>query len=403
MNRRDFLALTSSAAAAGYFVDARHAHANAQPEPAATPSPWTAPFDSAPCLQNPTATSMNVTFAVNALCTAWVEFGTGGELDQRADGARHGLLPLNNRVHTFSLRGLTPGTRYRYRVVARPIVFKNAYSITPGEAVRSPVYTFTTPDNGAGGAARFSIINDTHEKADTLGAMTSLLATHPADLHFWNGDIFDDIRSDDQLVAQILRPVNAPYATEVPMCFVAGNHDVRGAHARHLERFAPTSDGLRCYALRQGPVAFVVLDTGEDKPDDHQVYGGLNAFASYRRTQAVWLADVTASAPWRDAKFRVAVMHIPLWGDSCSEDSRAQWHTLLEQGRTDLVINGHVHKHLYTPGGAGAPHRYSQLVGGGPKLDAATFIHGTADTGSLSVRVLNAKGEELASHVFTPS
>lgn len=401
MNRRDFIALTSAAAAAGFFVDARRAAA--QPEPTPTPRPWAAPFDSAPCLQNPTGTSVNVTFAVSALCNAWVEFGTGDEPDQRADGARHGLLPLNDRVHTFSLRGLTPGTRYRYRVVARPIIFKNAYSITPGDEVRSPLYAFTTPDHGAGATARFSIINDTHEKPDTLLAMTALLAKHPADLHFWNGDIFDDIRSDEQLVAQILRPANAPYAAEVPMCFVAGNHDVRGVHARHLDRFAPTSDGLRSYALRQGPVAFVVLDTGEDKPDDHKVYGGLNAFANYRRTQSRWLAEVTSSAPWRDAKFRIAVMHIPLWGDSCSEDSRAQWHALLDQTGTDLVINGHVHKHLYTPGGPGTEHRYAQLVGGGPALGAATFIHGVADTSSLTVRVLNATGDEIASHSFAPS
>lgn len=407
MKRRDFLRLSSAAAAAGFFIDPDHAQAQPsasapdnQPDPTRA---WSSPFDSAPCLQNPTATAINVTFAVDTLCTAWIEYGTGETLDQRADGSRHGLLPLNARVHTFQLRGLAPGTRYRYRVVARPIAFKNAYSITPGEQAASPVYTFTTPDNGAGTSARVSFINDTHEKPDTLAAMTGLLASTPADLHFWNGDIFDDIRSDDQLAAQILRPASAPFAATTPMCFVAGNHDVRGVHARHLDRFAPTLDGLRYCTIRQGPLAIVVLDTGEDKADSHSVYGGLNDFGRYRRTQARFLGEVTNSPAWQTAAFRLAVMHIPLWGDASSEDARGQWHSLLDQGRTDLVINGHVHKHLYTPGGTDAGHRYAQLVGGGPKLDAATFIHVTADPGSLNVRVLNANGAEIAAHTLKPA
>lgn len=408
MHRRDFLTFSSAAAAAGFMLDPREAFASLQPPaPAAQPQPapatslaWAAPFDSPPCVQNATPTSVNFTVAVRAITTAWVEWGLGDKLDQRADGALHGMMPLNGRSHTFRLTGLKPGTRYSYRVAARVIDFKGPYKITAHPEARSPVYTFTTPDGGAGGKARFSIINDTHEKADTLSAMTGLLAKTPADLNFWNGDIFNDVKHDNQLVDQVLRPVNSLYSTSTPMQFVAGNHDVRGIHARNLDRFAPPPEGLRYYALRQGPVAFIVLDTGEDKPDDHQVYAGLNGFAAYRQTQAQWLAGAIKSPEWRSAPFRVAVLHIPLWNDGASLDSRAKWHSLLQEGRTDLTISGHIHRYSYTP--PDTTHRYAQLVGGGPALESATFIHGAADSRSLSIRVLDHTGKEIGSHDLKP-
>src|SRR5262245_23826048 len=106
MNRRDFLALSSAATAAGYLLDPREAAAAfqppASPSPAAPPLAWAAPFDSAPCVQNPTPTSVSITTAVNTISTAWVEYGElPDKLDRRIDGARHGLLLLNGRVHTF--------------------------------------------------------------------------------------------------------------------------------------------------------------------------------------------------------------------------------------------------------------------------------------------------------------
>jgi hypothetical protein len=401
MDRRDFLAFTSAAAAAGLFIDPRESVAGLQP-PAALPklasSPWPAPFDSPPVLQNPGHDGVTVTVAVNAPCTAWVEYGLTEKLDQRADGARHGMVPFSGRVHSIRLSGLKPGARYHYRVAACPIDFAGPYKITRGEPVFSEEHTFATPDGGRGTAASFSLINDTHETINTLTAMTGLLGRHPANLRFWNGDIFNDVRTDQQIVEQVLRPVGAAYAADTPWCMVSGNHDVRGVNARSLERFIPAE--RRYYALRHGPVAFVVLDTGEDKPDDHKVYAGLNAFSGYRQQQAEWLKGAMSDPLWRDAPFRVAVLHIPLWGGGASDDSRNRWHALLNDGRTDLAISGHIHKYSFDGPDAAVGRRYSQLVGGGPALETATFIHATADTRTLTACVMDHTGKQLAEHGF---
>jgi len=371
-----------------------------KPAPPATAKarPWPAPFDSAPVLQSPAPDAMTVTVAVNAISTAWVEYGTTESLGSRADDSRHGLLPLSGRVHRIRLTGLAPRTRYFYRVMVCPIDFRSAYKISRSKPVAGGVRSFTTLDNGLGGAASFAVINDTHETPETLTGVTSLLSRRPSDLTFWNGDIFNDVRSDDQIVGQIMRPADSEYAAQTPLCFVSGNHDVRGIHARSLDRFVEVPDNRRYYMLRQGPVAFVVLDTGEDKPDDHGVYAGLNDFARYRQEQQRWLEEAIKADAWRSAAFRVAILHIPLWGKAASEDSRRKWAGALAEGNLDVVINGHVHEYKHTPPGISNP--YAQLVGGGPKPESATVIRGEADEKRMALLVYDLVNKEIGNFEF---
>src|SRR5690625_6686979 len=58
------------------------------------------------------------------------------------------------------------------------------------------------------------------------------------------------------------------------------NHDVRGKDSQFLEDYLTGPDGLYHYGFRQGPLASIVLDSGEDKPDDNEEYGGLANFSA---------------------------------------------------------------------------------------------------------------------------
>ncbi len=50
---------------------------------------------------------------------------------------------------------------------------------------------------------------------------------------------------------------------------------------------APTAYGAGryCFVKRIGPLAIVCLDTGEDKPDSRDVWGGMAAYEPYREAQ----------------------------------------------------------------------------------------------------------------------
>lgn len=399
MKRREFLQRSSLSAILAGTGGAASALAAEPPVTSAFA------FASPPVLQNPAPDGMTVVWAVNGLATGWVEYGETEALGQRSDGGVQGLMLLDDRVLKIRLTGLRPGTKYFYRAHACPIAFKNAYSIRRGEPIATPVSQFTTIDPAAR-TTSFSIINDTHEVPETLQRLGALLRANPAESLFWNGDIFNDIRSEQQIAEQVLAPGGQAFASAMPLLPVRGNHDVRGAQARLLDRYFDLPSGLWYYTLRQGPVAFVVLDTGEDKPDDAPVYAGLNDFARYRTAQQQWLRQAILRPEFRTAPYRVALMHIPLlWKDYAQtgwfcDDGKAKWHELLVQAKIDLIISGHTHEVGWLPAGGETP--YAQLVGGGPKPGAATLIQGHADEREMRITMQNLEGKALESHSFSP-
>lgn len=359
----------------------------------------------APVVQAPTGTEATIAWGVNDTSTGWVEYGETEALGHVAHGDDEGLCALDATVHKVRLAGLRPGTRYFYRTVSVPIAFLGPYDIRRGRPFESRVFTFSTGDEGRGDEVSFSVINDTHERTETVQALFARMAAQPSALTFWNGDMFDDINSHEQLAAQLLAPANMPYAAETPVYFVRGNHDVRGVEARALARFVDVPAGHWFYSFRQGPVAFIVLDTGEDKPDDHPAYAGLGAFDAYRTRQAAWLADELRKAHVRTARFRVVVAHIPLYSARPTQahggaDARAKWHDHLVAGGVDLLITGHTHRHAWMAPEASRP--FGQLTGGGPQLDGATLIQGRATADALHMVMQTPAGVPIWEHTIRP-
>lgn len=356
----------------------------------------------APVVQCASPTSVTVAWSVNDTSTGWVEYGETEALGQVARPDGGGLHPLDAVVHKVRIDGLRPGTRYHYRTVSVPIAFLGPYDIRRGRPFESASYQFVTADGGAGDRVRFAVINDTHERHDTVQALCRRLEATPSDLLFWNGDMFDDIRSQRQLAEQLLYPSDLAYASSVPVYFARGNHDVRGAEARALDRFTATPDGRYYYTVRQGPVAFIVLDTGEDKPDDHPAYAGLGSFDAYRSAQAAWLEATLRQDEIRTAPFRVVVAHIPLYSTRPAQphggaDARAKWHDALVRGQVDLLITGHTHRYAWLPADEQRP--FAQLTGGGPQIETATLIEAEAGTHRLDVVMRTLDGQAVGEYV----
>lgn len=354
-------------------------------------------FLSDPVLTNPSSDSVSVLWATSAPATGWVEYGETEKLGAKAGGDDQGLLPYDERAFKVRVSGLKPGTKYFYRIHAVRVDFRGPYDIrrSKTEAVESKVFSFTTPASDAK-EVRFTVWNDTHENADTLKKLHEAHAKEPGDFLLWNGDQTNDITTEERMVDQFLRAGGQPFAATVPYQYVRGNHDVRGPGARHLSRFTDVP-GAYYYTFRRGPLGALVLDTGEDKPDDHPVYGGLNGFAAFRSKQAEWLAKAIESPEFKDAKFKVLFCHIPLYwireketGTFCG-DGRKKWHDLLVKAGVQLVISGHTHEPAWMPAEKGRP--YGQLIAGGPKPTAATYIRGHATADGMTVTQYKLSGE----------
>jgi hypothetical protein len=253
------------------------------------------------------------------------------------------------------------------------------------------------------------MMNDTHQTAVTLEKLTAKLAELQADYTFWNGDLMNDYHSDTQVVENIARPGNMPFAAEKPLLFVRGNHDYRGAWAKNIPRILTPwlhadlkyRNLAYNFAFRQGPVAFLSLDTGEDKPDAHPVFSGMIQCEPNHVLQTEWLAETLKRPEIVSAPYLIAFCHIPLHNPNPKanpgttlEGSAAysgnglnNWGPLLHNAGVQAVVSAHQHVYRHSPAEEGRG--WAQIVGGGPQLKNATLIHGKADKEKLTVTAYN--------------
>ncbi len=395
MNRKEFLQTAALGTVLGGGLLAQEAVADVEPVEKSLQ------FTSAPVLTNVGDDGVTVLIGVNGASAVQVHYGDSPQLGQVAYGAAGGLRSYGERVHKVRLSGLKPGTKYWYRVEVQGVKFHNAYKIERGALLTTEAREFTTLDS-QGERCRFVIWNDTHDRADTLASFHAATETFQPDFLVWNGDISNDISREEQFTTLFLSPgKQLAYAERTPLMLVRGNHDLRGAAARFLPNYSDTPHGEPFYSFRQGPVAFLVLDTGEDKPDDHPVYAGLNDFVAFRALQAKWLAQEVEKPEIKSAKTRVVCCHIPLaWkkpeqtGWWCPDGAR-QWHDLLVKAGVSLVISGHTHEWAHLPPTADRP--YHQLIGGGPALKDATITTGDFIKDKLQVTLKSlSDGKQLA-------
>ncbi|MEN6426132.1 MAG: FN3 domain-containing metallophosphoesterase family protein [Phycisphaerales bacterium] len=304
-----------------------------------------------PYLQAVTESSATVVWFTNKNCVSRVEYAPADAPSdsnevKTAVASHHGLVDANVMVHRVSLTGLKPGVEYRYRVVSREIVKFDPYEITFGDAIMEGPYRVQTWDPQKEGFS-FCVVNDIHENAGRLDCLLNQVPLDTIDMVFLNGDMIDHWSRENQPFDGFLDLCVRRFARETPLVYVRGNHETRGARARDLIDSFPTPGGRYYYAFRHGPVSFLVLDTGEDKPDSNKEYSGLVDFDAYRAEQTQWLGRIVQDEWFRTARYRVVLMHMPP-----STDARAYgasqvhtlWSPILNEARIDLVLCGHTHR-----------------------------------------------------------
>jgi acid phosphatase type 7 len=309
-----------------------------------------------PFLQAPAETGITVSWATSRKCVSWVEYRP--EASQRwltNLPAHHGLVDADVTVHNVRLAGLSPGGRYRYRAVSRELVAFKPNNVIFGPTVASPEHAFTAFDARQESTA-FVVLNDRHEKVGPFAASLASVSWSNVDLVFLNGDMVNSVKDEAQVYRCLVDPCVESFAARSPLVYVRGNHDTRGGFARHLLNYFPTESGRYYYTLRQGPVTFLVLDGGEDKADDNVEYSGLVDFEPYLRRQVEWLTRQIEEPAFREAPFRVCVMHIPPNPTPNAKFIRPHWLQenvvpLLNRGRVDLLICGHRHHYALQAAG----------------------------------------------------
>lgn len=178
-----------------------------------------------------------------------------------------------------------------------------------------------------------------------------------------------------------------------------GNHELRGPAALSLACFTGAPADRYHYGFRSGPLAALVMDTGDDKPDADPYYCGLAAYEPMQEEQGEWLKTVVREPWFRDAPHKVLFCHIPLWfahprlpnnSFAGHRHCRKHWAPTLIDAGVKLIVSGHTHDYVWMPAKEGQP--IAQLVGGSPDPKSATFIHGTATNDALTLQMTKLDG-----------
>lgn len=340
-------------------------------------------FAEGPYLVATGETTATIVWFTDTPSHAKVLYGPEGDLSEIAEPQVDGLVPVGTR-HVVFLEGLSPGTTYSYEAVATRVVKLKAYWPDKGLDVRSGPHRFTTLDR-SNPSVSFSVVTDTHEDTERIGRLNEAIDWESTEFLVHLGDAFHWIETEEHVFRAWLRPTLDGLGQDKSLIFVRGNHEMRGPFARRFADYVPTPEGRFYYARDAGPVHLMVLDTGEDKADDTNVYAELNQTAPYRAEELAWFRDhVKTNARLGGAPFRVLLMHAPDWG--WLADGPGPWVETANGAGVDLVIAGHRHRFSHTPPGPGVEHDYHLLVLG---QDQVAQVRATVEELTVVVRGLD--------------
>ena len=350
-------------------------------------------FRMKPYLQNPVGNGITVMWETTVPAYCWVEYGTDTTQLKRARTIVDGQVVCNNYLHKIRIDGRQPGQKYYYRVCSQEILLYQAYKKVFGNTAQSAFSEFTLPATDTDSFTAV-VFNDLHQHTQTFRALCQQIKNVNYDFVVFNGDCVDDPVDHNQATSFISELTEGVCGDRIPTFFMRGNHEIRNAYSIGL-RDHYDYVGDRTYgSFNWGDTRIVMLDCGEDKPDDHWVYYGLNDFTQLRNEQVDFLKKELSSKEFKKAGKRVLIHHIPLYGNDGKNLCANLWTKLLEKAPFNISLNAHTHKYAYHPKGE-LGNNYPVIIGGGYKMDGATVMILEKKKDELRVKVLNAKGKIL--------
>lgn len=351
-----------------------------------------------PYLQNMGPDEVTVVWLSDKPSVGWVELapddGSNFYATERPRffDAKNGVKNTST-IHTVKLKGLNPGTNYRYRVFAQEVLSHIGHKIVYGDYAATNVYSkkplvFKTSDP-ANQTISFAMVNDIHGNNGLLENLVSKCDLKKTDFIIFNGDMVSVFNEENHIFNGFMDKATALFASEIPMYYTRGNHETRGAFATEFQRyFSPKEENIY-YTFRQGPVCFVILDTGEDKPDSDIEYAGITVYDEYRSEQAEWLRQILNSKEYKEAPFKVIVAHIPpIGGWHGNLEVENKFMPLLRDAKPDLMLCGHLHRFVHQKATAETP--FPIIVNSNTAV-----LKAVANSEELDVQVIDTEGKVL--------
>lgn len=259
-----------------------------------------------------------------------------------------GRKPITNH-HCIKVTDLNVGKIYRYRIVMQAAV-SNMFEVTKfGQLMKDKVHKVKLLNRNKK-KIFFAVTNDVHERIQDFRIMFKDAKEKEYDFVLFNGDMFHDINFENKFANILLNEATNIFASEIPLFMNRGNHEHRGNQATTYMNWFSTSSGRPYYSFTHGPLFFIVLDSGESRPDTLENTRDFMLSNQYRQEESEWLKEVLQSEACKSAAMRVVFSHIPFY-------NYPEWHggkemnrlmvPLLNEAKVDLAICADVHEYHF--------------------------------------------------------
>ena len=358
-----------------------------------------------PYLQAVTDTEATIMWVTDVEALSWVEVAPeDGKHFYYNDRQKFYQTYFGKRVtgtiHQVRITGLEPGKRYRYAVASKEVLEHKGNRISYGHIVSTNVYrkgaqTIPTLDPKKK-SIEFVVMNDVHAKNEKMEAyLTHCFDKKTTDMVIFNGDMVSSIPSVETLYKGFLDTAVKHFASDVPFFFVRGNHENRGQYSTEYMKHFPTTSGKPYYSFTHGETFFIMLDGGEDKPDNNIEYYETGAYDAYRAEVAEWLKKVVESEECKSAKHRIVFLHMP------PIDGHKMWHgtkqirelfvPILNKANISVMLCGHVHTYSYHTDQAEFPILVNAFD---------TALKAKVDENGIKIDVVDMEGKVKHTHSF---
>lgn len=314
-----------------------------------------------PWVTNVTPTSFTVIWRTKGETLAWLEYAPDDESNFYAQERPRLYQSVSGRrmagdFHSITVKDLPQGSTWRYRVGGKKVTdASNAYRIVYGGEYADRIVHSVRTLSSETTSCRFSMVNDMHFKDDFYTSLTKDIDPKKDDFILLCGDIISFGDALDTLIKHTFQPI-AHICGDLPVVFARGNHEGRGKEWYKTPMAFPSTTGEFYYTFRCGPVAFIVLDAGEDKPDSDPEYSGYAEFDAYRQAEIEWMKTAVKDPEFASAPFKVCLIHIPTLCDKGSWYTQRQinreFNPILNEAGIDLMLSGHHHKYMLREKGA---------------------------------------------------
>ncbi|MBQ5836063.1 MAG: metallophosphoesterase [Alistipes sp.] len=306
-----------------------------------------------PVLQNVTENSFSVVWTTDKNAVAWVEIAPDdGTHFYACERPKYFQTVLGRKCigknHCVTVHGLEKATRYRYRIYTQEVI-KRKGRITYGYVAASRIFrarpfNATTLDY-AKESINCLIMNDVHGTEILETMLKDRVDINNTDMVIYNGDMAS---LENNYVYRIWKSfINTSvkyFAKDVPLVMVRGVGESLGTLGQLFNVVFPTPTGKPYRTLRQGPVCFIILDSGFDQKDK----AANTDFDAYRAEEARWLKEALQSPEVKEAKYRVALMHVPpiAKASNIGKQLNKLFVPILNEADIDVMLCGYTHQHM---------------------------------------------------------